>query len=168
MILREQRQAGTSRQSQKQKNDLGDKFADILQKGIDTKIIVEDKESVLLRIPIIILLLLIPLWVFVLLFAILLSTLGYKFNIREEKSQNVNVNSIFQNINSKLKDNETDKNNTRKRYSKSDDNSRTQTTQNNSSNVPIEIATDISNESETHEPVNDFDNEEGYNEYTVE
>ncbi|HHU89950.1 MAG TPA: DUF4342 domain-containing protein [Clostridiaceae bacterium] len=159
---------GTSRQSQKQKNDLGDKFADILQKGIDTKIIVEDKESVLLRIPIIILLLLIPLWVFVLLFAILLSTLGYKFNIREEKSQNVNVNSIFQNINSKLKDNETDKNNTRKRYSKSDDNSRTQTTQNNSSNVPIEIATDISNESETHEPVNDFDNEEGYNEYTVE
>ena len=59
---------GYSRHNQKHRKDNGDKFADILQKGFDTKLVVEDKESVLFKIPIILFLLLIPLWVFVLLF----------------------------------------------------------------------------------------------------
>jgi len=158
-------------QSPKQRNDLGDKFADLLQKGIDTKIVVEDKGSVLFKVPVIILLLLLPLWVFVLIFAILLSTLGYKFSIREEKSQNTNVNSIVKSINNKLRDKEKDRNSTVSQPSKSGDNSGLQTTVNYNSQVPVRNVTDVSNESDIHKTDNIADNEDDYddyNDFTVE
>mgnify|MGYP000971245290 CR=1 FL=1 len=155
-------------QNIKQRNDLGDKFADLLQKGIDTKIVVEDKEAVLFQVPIIILFLLLPLWAFVLIFAILLSTLGYKFSIREEKSQSTNINSIVKSINNKLKDKEKDKYNTRNQQSKSEDNSGTQITVNHGSRTPAPDATVMPKESDTRHSENDTDNEDGYNEYTVE
>ena len=159
---------GYSRHNQKHRKDNGDKFADILQKGFDTKLVVEDKESVLFKIPIIILLLLIPLWVFVLLFFILLSTLGYKFSIRDEKSSNINVNTIFNNINNKMKDKDTSKDNIRNHHSKNNEDTGTQTAENNNSQVPVRTGTDQSNEPETKETGYDSDKEEGYDEYTVE
>jgi len=153
-------------QNNKQRNDLGDKFADLLQKGIDTKIVVEDKESVLFKVPVIILILLLPLWAFVLIFAILLSTLGYKFSIHEEKSQNTNVNSIVKSINNKLKDKEKDKNNARSQQSKSEDNSGIIV--NSSSQVPARNETDVPHESDIHQPTDFPENEDDFNEYTVE
>jgi len=165
----ERTKTGKGRRYQNHKqSDLGDKFADILQKGIDTKIVVEDKETVLFKIPVIILLLLLPLWAFVLIFAILLSTLGYKFSIREEKSQSTNINSIVKSINNKLKDKEKDKYNTRNQQSKSEDNSGTQITVNHGSRTPAPDATVMPKESDTRHSENDTDNEDGYNEYTVE
>lgn len=159
---------GHNQRGHKHRNDYGDKFADILQKGFDAKIVVEDKESILFKIPVIILLLLIPLWVFVFLFFILLSTLGYKFSIRDEKSNNVNVNSIFQNINNKMKDKDIKKDNTKNHQSKNQGNSGTQAATNSSSQVPMRTDTDLSNEPKTKEIGYDSDKEEGYNEYTVE
>lgn len=159
---------GHSHQNKKQKNEFGDRFAEILQKGFDTKIIVEDKGSILFTIPVILLILLIPLWVFALLFYILLTTLGYKFSIRDEKSRNVNVNSIFQNINSKMKDKEVKKDNTKDQQGKDHGNSATHATKNSSSQVPMQIGIDLSSKPESQAPKNDPDKEEGYNEYTIE
>jgi len=165
----ERTKTGKGRRYQNHKqSDLGDKFADILQKGIDTKIVVEDKETVLFKIPVIILLLLLPLWAFVLIFAILLSTLGYKFSMREEKSQSTNVNSIVKSINNKLKDKEKDKNNPRSQQSKSDDDSGTQITVKHGSQVPARNVNDMPNDSDIHQSANVTDNEDGYNEYTIE
>ncbi|NLX63786.1 MAG: DUF4342 domain-containing protein [Clostridiaceae bacterium] len=155
-------------QNNKQKNDLGDKFADLLQKGIDTKIVVEDKESVLFKVPIIILFLLLPLWAFVLIFVILLSTLGYKFSVREEKSQSTNINSIVKSINNKLMDKEKEKNNNRNPQTKSEHDSGTQITVDYGSRVPARNATDVPNKSDTDQSADVPDNEDGYNEYTVE
>lgn len=159
---------GHSHQNKKQKNEFGDRFAEILQKGFDTKIIVEDKGSILFTIPIILLILLIPLWVFVLLFFILLSTLGYKFSIRDEKSRNVNVNNIFQNINNRMKDKEVKKDNNKDQQCKDHCNSATHATNNNSSQIPMRVETDLTSEPESQVPKNDPDKEEGYNEYTIE
>ncbi len=159
---------GYSYQAKKQKNEFGERFAEILQKGFDTKVIVEDKGSILFTIPVILLILLIPLWVFALLFFILLSTLGYKFSIRDEKSRNVNVNSIFQNINNKMKDKEVKKDNTKDQQSKDHGNSETQVTKNSSSQVPMRTETDLTTEPENQVSKNDPDEEEGYNEYTIE
>ncbi len=157
-----------SHQAKKKKEDFGNKFADVLQKGFDTKIIVEDKGSILFTVPIIILILLIPIWVFACLFFLLLATLGYKISIRDEKSRNVNINSIFQDINNKMKDKEVNKESGKNQPGVKNDNSGTEASGNNNSNVPVRVNTNLPEKPETIEPKNNPDNEEGYNEYTIE
>ncbi|NLL68400.1 MAG: hypothetical protein GX236_12035 [Clostridiaceae bacterium] len=163
-----------SHQSKKQRDDFGNRFADILQKGFDTKLVVEDKGSPLFAIPIILLILLLPIWVFILLFFILLTTLGYKLSIKDEKSQNVNVNSIFQNINNKMKDKEkgtgTDAKSENYYYQpgKSYDEPKTEENKNNNSQVPVQIKTDWPGDVKAQESKNNPNNDEGYNEYTIE
>lgn len=154
--------------NKKQRDGFGNTFADILQKGFDTKIVVEDKGSILFTIPVILLILLIPVWVFVLLFFILLSTLGYKLSIRDEKSRNVNVNTIFQNINDKMKDKEPNKENAKAQPVKKNNDPGTPSKENSDSQVPMKSNTDLSVTPETQEPNTNPDKEEGFNEYTIE
>ena len=63
-------------QDRNQKEDVGRRFAEILQKGFDTRIFVEDKNTTLFTIPVILLVLLIPMWVIMLLFFAFLLMLG--------------------------------------------------------------------------------------------
>ncbi len=93
-----------SRKRPPQHEDYGKKFGDFLQKGFDTKIVVEDKNSVLFTFPVILLLLLIPMWVIVVIFFAFLLILGYKITLKDVKSQNVNINSFFQNVSEKVKE----------------------------------------------------------------
>lgn len=163
-----------SHQTKKHRDEFGNKFADILQKGFDTRIVVEDKGSVLFTIPVVILILLLPIWVFVFLFFILLTTLGYKFSIRDEKSRDVNVSSIFQNINNKMKDKdkgtnaETNTKNSNDQQGKNNNKPGTDINENNSSQVPARINTDRSGEPDAQGSKKNPDKEEGYNEYTIE
>lgn len=153
----------------KQQDDFGKRFADILQKGFDTRIYVEDKNSTLFAIPLILLIMFIPLWVPVLIFAILLSMLGYKFTVRDVKSQNVDVNNIFRNINDKMKESGGNRNPSKDQpgnaeskkagtnQSPMDENKAPATTQTTQSLTP-----------EVQKPKSDSDNDEGYKEYTIE
>ena len=84
--------------------DAGKKFSDLLQKGFDTRIFVEDKSSVLFNIPVILLLLLLPLWVVIVVMFIFFAMLGYKISVRDIKSENVNVNDFFRNVSEKMKE----------------------------------------------------------------
>lgn len=157
----------TGRTNKKQHNDFGKNFADILQKGFDTRIFVEDKNSILFSIPVILLILFIPLWVPVMILAMLLLVLGYKFSIRDVKSQDVNVNNIFKNINEKMRE----AGGTKDSYKARSENSATKTGNTGEipekmSNVPVLPKTTQPPSPGGQKP--DADNDEGYKEYTIE
>lgn len=86
----------------RQQNDMGKRFADVLQKGFDTRLVVYDRETVLFSVPVILLMILIPLWFVILLFFVFLAILGYRFRIQEMKSNGFDVHSFFKNINNKM------------------------------------------------------------------
>ena len=151
-------------QQKKSQNNFGKHFADILQKGFDTRIYIEDKNSTLFTIPVNFLILLLPIWIIALLFFIFLYMLGYKFSIHEVKNQNINVNSFFQNINDKLKESE----NKKKSQSSSMDKSSDQDQAANKSQVPV--VSNITPPVKTEAPIPEAepDKDKGYKEYTVE
>lgn len=93
-----------NRNHARRKEEYGRKFGDVLQKGFDTRIFVEDRNSVLFNIPVVVLLLLIPFWFIVLVLFIFFAMLGYKVSVKDIKSPNVNVNDMFRNISDKMKD----------------------------------------------------------------
>lgn len=139
----------------KRQDDFGRRFADVLQKGFDTRIFVEDKNATLFTIPVILLILLIPMWFLVLLGFLFLMMLGYKFSIRDVKSQNVNVNSFFNNINEKMKEAGSTKGTPNQNQA-------------NKAQVPVPSNMTQPVAPEGSKPQQDPNKEEGYNEYTVE
>jgi hypothetical protein len=152
-------------QNKKQQEDFGKNFADILQKGFDTRIFVEDQSSTLFSIPVILLILFIPLWVPILIAGILLLLLGYRFSVRDVKSQNVNVNNIIKNINEKVK--EAGNKNSAKAWSDTGNGTAgTGGTQYNAGNPPASPETKELTVIE--EPKTDPESDEGYKEYTIE
>lgn len=90
-----ERHHGQSFQKSRHQQDYGHKFSDILQKGFDTRVFVEDSKSVLFSIPIILFLFLLPFWIIVVIMFVFLIMLGYKVTIRDVKSQNVDVNAFL-------------------------------------------------------------------------
>ncbi|MGI6621909.1 MAG: DUF4342 domain-containing protein [Clostridiaceae bacterium] len=156
-----------SHQNKKQQEDFGKNFADILQKGFDTRIFIEDKNSTLFSVPVILLILFIPLWVPVLILGILLLVLGYKFSVRDVKSQNVNVNNIFRNINEKMKESSGNKNSSKARSgnteTKTEDTGETPVNGGKTSALP-----EISGSLVPDKQKPDTDDDEGYKEYTIE
>lgn len=148
----------------KNQEDYGKRFADILQKGFDTRICIEDKNAVLFTIPVILMLLLIPLWPMALLFFVFLMVLGYKFSIRDVKNENVNVSSFFSNINEKMKD--TGNNKDRKQDSQAGqvNNNMPQKTDTNSTQVSVPNNIDVPGTM----PQQEKPKEEDYKEYTIE
>lgn len=155
-------------QHKKQQNDFGKGFSDILQKGFDTRIVVEDKGSTLFTIPVILLILLIPIWVFAFLFFALLVMLGYKVSIKDIKNENVNVHNIFQNINDKMKETNVNKEKSNSHGYKKDVTEGASDKQESSGGVPIKSNINIPVNTETSKPEKDQDKEDGYNEYTIE
>ncbi len=153
----------------KQQDDFGKRFAEILQKGFDTRIFVEDKNSVLFAIPLILLVLFIPLWVPAIIIAILLSMLGYKFTVRDVKSQNIDINNIFRNINDKMKESG-GKKDTSTNQSGNEENRTAVANQPpmNESKAPTAPEMTQSLVPEVQKPKSDSDNDEGYKEYTIE
>ncbi|NLU52326.1 MAG: hypothetical protein GXX10_05635 [Clostridiaceae bacterium] len=142
--------------------DFGQSFADVLQKGFDTRIVVEDNNSVLFSIPLIFMFFLIPMWVLMLLFFAFLYILGYKFSIRDIKNQNINVNAFFRTIGDRMKEYNTHtKQNGNANYNAGPNNAHTNITTYNP-NYPA--APETSNDSKDQ----DKDNEDGYKEYTIE
>ncbi|HHW23026.1 MAG TPA: DUF4342 domain-containing protein [Clostridiaceae bacterium] len=151
-------------QNKKHQEDFGKNFADILQKGFDTRIFVEDQNSTLFSIPVILLILFIPLWVPILIAGILLLVLGYRFSVRDVKSKNVNVNDIFRNINEKMK--EAGNKSSSKAWSDSGTGEAgTGGTPENTGNTPASPETA---NYPALEQKSDPDNDEGYKEYTIE
>ncbi len=149
-------------QEKKQREDYGRRFADILQKGFDTRIFVEDKNSTLFTIPVILLILLIPLWVIVLLFFVFLMLLGYKFSIRDVKSQNVNVGSFFQNLNEKLKETGANKEKGQGPVYHSNP------SQNSENKAQVPVPKDVTQPVAPDGSKPEQNKEEGYKEYTIE
>ncbi|HOQ75788.1 MAG TPA: hypothetical protein PK369_04365 [Thermoclostridium sp.] len=82
----------------------GQGFSNILQKGFDTRIVVEDNKSVLFSIPVIFLLFMLPLWILVVVLFVFFIMLGYRVSIRDMKSGNADVNAFFSNISEKMRE----------------------------------------------------------------
>lgn len=154
----ERSKSGKSYGSHRGRNneDTGKRFAEILQKGFDTRIIVEDKGSVLFTIPVILLFFFIPMWFIIGLFFLFLVMLGYKFSIRDIKSQNINVDSVFHSIHEKMKETSNAK--------KANEPGAVHT-QNGKSQPPV-VSTMTHNVKE--KSGDDPNKDEGYKEYTIE
>ncbi|MCX7772997.1 MAG: hypothetical protein N2376_07795 [Clostridia bacterium] len=148
-------------QRRQPQDDFGKRFAEILQKGFDTRIFVEDRNATLFTIPVILLILLIPLWFVIILFFLFLMMLGYKFSIRDVKSQNINVNSFFQNISDKMKDTGSHKDRPQPR-------SAPYAPQPPKSQVPVPSDMTPPAAPEAPNPNKEQNKEEGFKEYTIE
>lgn len=137
--------------------DYGQKFSDVLQKGFDTRIVVGDRNSELFSIPVILLLLLLPLWFIVILMFIFLAMLGYKISVQDVKSRNVNVNDFFHNISDKMKES---------------GQGNKAAPQQEPSQPPVPVNTDVpENRDEAKPPEvkkDDQNKEDGFKEYTIE
>lgn len=84
--------------------DIGQGFSQLLQKGFETRIYVEDNNSVLFSIPVILLLFLIPFWVIMVIAFVFFIMLGYRVTIRDAKSRNVDINDFLNNISEKMRE----------------------------------------------------------------
>lgn len=155
----------THQNKKKQQSDFGTGFAEMLQKGFDMRIVVEDKGSTLFTFPVILLFLLIPIWILAGLFFVFLIILGYKVSIKEIKSGNVNVESIFKNINERVKETNVNKDGGKEQTHKNDVNQHTDGRQKDFTPAPVQ--TDVIPFANTEAPKPEKE-EEGYNEYTIE
>ena len=77
----------------------------VVQKLIDIKIIIIDRTGKDFRIPLLLLLVLGPIWHILLLVAIVMLIMGFKFLIREISDPNVNVYDFVEKIKSKVREN---------------------------------------------------------------
>ncbi len=88
-----------------QKGDFGRWILELLQKGFDLRMTVEDKTGKLLfTVPILLLLLLTPAWPMLLISCLFLILLGFKLGFRDIKSTAVNVKEIFNTVGSQFRD----------------------------------------------------------------
>lgn len=82
-----------------QKGEVSDKIAEVLQKGFDLRLVVEDKqEKILFTIPILLMLLMLPFWFFMLIICIGLYLIDYKLSFRDVKSSSIDLKAIFKNL----------------------------------------------------------------------
>lgn len=87
------------------KGDFGRKIVEIIQKGFDLRMTVEDKlGKMLFTVPILVLLLLTPVWPMILIACLGLIFLGYKLGFRDIKTPSVDMKSIFENLGSQFQD----------------------------------------------------------------
>ena len=87
------------------KGEFGRKVAELLQKGFDLRMTVEDKAGKLLfTVPILLMLILMPAWPMMLFACLFLILLGYRLNFRDIKSTAVDVKDIFENLGSQMRD----------------------------------------------------------------
>lgn len=163
----ERTKSGRQNKYKKQQDDIGKNLADILQKGFDTKIVVEDSNSTLFSVPVILLFLLIPLWVPVIILVIFLSILGYRFRIRDMKSTEVNVSNIIRNINEKMKETGGGKNTQKAQHGHGGSGAA------GKSGPPVKSGENYvmptgNGTNPPEKPGPDSDDDEGYKEYTIE
>lgn len=87
------------------KGEFGRKVAELLQKGFDLRMTVEDKAGKLLfTVPILLMLILMPAWPMMLFACLFLILLGYRLNFRDIKSTAVDVKDIFENLGTQMRD----------------------------------------------------------------
>lgn len=77
-------------------------FAKLLQRLIDIKIIITDKNQRNFNVPILVPIVLVPLWHIFIIVAIALMILGFRLSIREIHDENVNVDAMFQKMKAKM------------------------------------------------------------------
>ncbi len=95
----------TPNQFAAKKGDFMGQLVKIVQKGFDLRMTVEDKQGKgLFTVPILLLLLLVPVWPMVLLICIGLIFLGYKLGFRDIKTVNVDVKGIFDSLGAQMRD----------------------------------------------------------------
>jgi hypothetical protein len=136
----------------------GRRFSDIIQKGFDTRIFIEDKNAPLFSIPVIFLFFFIPFWVFAALGFLFLALLGYKFSIRDVKSQSVNVDSVFNSIHEKMKENTQTRKPPQPYQQRPAQESKAQ----------YPVVSDLTPPDRVQKPGEDPNKDEGYKEYTIE
>ena len=88
-----------------QKGELWRWILELLQKGFDLRMTVEDKTGKLLfTVPVLLLLLLTPAWPMLLISCLFLILLGFKLGFRDIKSTAVNVQEIFNTVGTQFRD----------------------------------------------------------------
>jgi len=90
----------------KQSGDFFRSIWEVIQKGFENNVVIEDKGSILLNLPVnvmILLTIIIPLIIIPVLLVLML--LGYKISIRKQKGEEINLTSMMQDMATKFKGN---------------------------------------------------------------
>jgi len=93
--------AGYSREAKRA--NYGGAFMRFVQRLFDIKLVITDKTDRTLGIPVIFPLLMMPVWHILILVAIGMMILGFKFNIREVKDDSFNVENIISRVKEKVR-----------------------------------------------------------------
>jgi hypothetical protein len=77
----------------------------VLQKLIDTKVVISDKDHRTFNIPVLIPMLLVPAWHIIFTAAVIMYFMGYRFSIQNIPDENMNVESFVGKVKDKVRDN---------------------------------------------------------------
>ena len=91
------------KQQEKPRCDFGNGVMRMLQKLFDIKIIVTDKNEKTIPVPIFIPIVLFPIWHVIILLAIVMMIMGFKFGVRETQEDSINVQSIFNKLRDRVR-----------------------------------------------------------------
>lgn len=87
------------------KGEFGRRLAELIQKGFDLRMTVEDKAGKLLfTVPILLILIMTPAWPMMLFVCLFLILLGYRLGFRDIKTTAVNVREIFDSLGTQMRD----------------------------------------------------------------
>jgi hypothetical protein len=97
--------ASGSQAKSPKKGEFGRRVTEIIQKGFDLRMTVEDKAAnMLFTVPILVLLLLTPIWPMILIACLGLIFLGYKLGFKDIRTPTVDVSHIFENLGHQFQD----------------------------------------------------------------
>ena len=82
-------------------------FLRVLQKLIDVKVVITDSNERTFRVPLLVPLVLFPVWYALIIVAIILYCMGFKISFQDMPDPNLNLNSVMDNIRNKMNDNGT-------------------------------------------------------------
>jgi hypothetical protein len=78
--------------------DFGQRILRVLQRLLDIRIVIADRTGKTFNIPILFPIILVPAWHIIVLIAIGMMLMGYRFNIREVQDENYNLDNIVSRI----------------------------------------------------------------------
>lgn len=85
--------------------NVGRGFMRVLQRLLDIKLVITDKNFRTFNIPVIIPVVLFPVWHIIIVMALIMMLMGFKFSFQEMPDGNVNVESIVNKVKDKVKEN---------------------------------------------------------------
>ena len=90
---------GKNKKKSHHKGEVSENIAEVLQKGFDFRLVIEDlNKQILFSVPVLLLVVLVPFWMILLLACLGLYLLDYRLSFQDMKNSSVNMKHIFKDI----------------------------------------------------------------------